>query len=329
MSKNKRGSDVDAMYNEHLGRGAFRFNPADSRVRAIQRILQRNMVELAVNRFKWSNLPDSVDPRFLELTLYRRGLIVFYYDERYSRYLAVQGNSVGNNNMQDNPTRFQTYGSNYISPGALWAVGAKPECVPIWSNYLRTPDHDIVEVYSGKIADLDRTIEINSISARRTKVLAVNENTQLSVENINRELDKGVGAIRTSVDPATGMIPVTALDLGVDPDSIIKLSMLRGRLWNEAMGLLGIDNANTEKRERVQAAEVEANEDQVATARWVNLNARKQAAAKINERYGMDITVEYHHDVDTAVGGGQDEDAPVESDTGDSVEDENNGDVHA
>lgn len=34
-------------------------------------------VELMINRFKWINLPDSIDPRYLELSLLNSGSVVF------------------------------------------------------------------------------------------------------------------------------------------------------------------------------------------------------------------------------------------------------------
>ncbi|MDY4748201.1 MAG: hypothetical protein SO251_05320 [Candidatus Fimisoma sp.] len=39
------------------------------------------LVELSISMFEWKNLPDSVDPRFLELTLFTDGQAVFFEDE--------------------------------------------------------------------------------------------------------------------------------------------------------------------------------------------------------------------------------------------------------
>ena len=37
--------------------------------------------DLAISRYKWHNLPDSVDERFLELCLFDKGMCVFFKDE--------------------------------------------------------------------------------------------------------------------------------------------------------------------------------------------------------------------------------------------------------
>src|SRR6187431_1969653 len=105
MSRNKRGSGADAIYNEHLFGGAGRFNnnPAIQREASITRLLQRNLTELAVNRFKWVNLPESIDERFLEMCLFFNALTVVYWDKDYDKLLAVRGTGTGFVNMLDNP----------------------------------------------------------------------------------------------------------------------------------------------------------------------------------------------------------------------------------
>ncbi len=65
----------------------------------LERMYLRVLQELAVNRFKWVGLPDSVNERFLEYTLMRRGLVVMYFDTDYDEYLALQGAGAGPLNM--------------------------------------------------------------------------------------------------------------------------------------------------------------------------------------------------------------------------------------
>ena len=45
------------------------------------------LTELSISMFEWRNLPDSVDPRFLELTLFANGYAVFFKEE--DDYLAL------------------------------------------------------------------------------------------------------------------------------------------------------------------------------------------------------------------------------------------------
>lgn len=198
--------------------------------------------------------------------------------------------------MMDNPVAFTLSGPGMQQHFQGVQLGIN-KCVPIWPNFFRQTDWDIISTYSRKLAKIDRTIEINLDSARRTKVLVYDENTRLSAENINRMIDAGEPTVRVKYD--LGQM-IQALDLGVDPKSIETLSVVRGRLWSEAMGLLGINNSNQDKKERLVESEVSANDDQVDNMRFVNLNARQQACELMRKMFPdelSDVWVEYRSDV--------------------------------
>ena len=289
MSRSKRGSVTDNLYTQHLN-GPFRNSPSLNRIGTLERMYMRVLTELAANRFKWSNLPKSVDPRFLELTLFYNAISVFYFDTDYDMYFALKGGSANWVNMMDNPTAFRVVGNNFVGK----TIKAK-DAVPIWANYLRMPDLDIVNIYATKFANLDRTIEINAENARRSKFIVSNENQKLSLQNINRMMDSGDNGIQIG-GPVQDMEFVTTVDLGIDPNTIEKLHIVRGRLWNECMSLLGINNSNQDKKERLVSAEVGANDDQISMMRYVNLNARRQAVTAINSKWDLNISVEFQSD---------------------------------
>lgn len=266
------------IYGRHLAKSSkFLNNPIDNRVDVLRRMYSRVLTELAMNRFTWTNVPESIDVRYLEMELTRGGLVVWYYDEDYNKYFALRASGSGNVNMYDNPQHFTVYGNAMINK----RLSVK-QCVPIWSNFTRTQDLDIIYIYADRLAEIDRTIEINSKSARRAKILVADQNTQLSATNINRAIDTGQSVIQVRGTMGDISQTIKALDLGVEPDSLEKLHILRTRIWNECMGLLGIDNANQDKKERLVADEVDANSDQVELSRAVNLKSRKLAADQIN-----------------------------------------------
>jgi hypothetical protein len=291
MSSHKRASGANEIYSNHLFGKGFNNNPATTRTATIERMYHRILTELATNRFKWDGLPDSIDVRFLEMKLFYKALAVFYFDKEYDQYLALDGTGTSYVNMLDNPTAFQVIGNHFVGK----TISAK-NCVPIWANYVRMPDIDIVQIYSHKLANLDRSIEINSANARQTKVIVSSENQRLTTTNISRQIDEGVNNIAVA-GAMQDLAFIQALDLGVNPDTIEKLHIVRTRLWNECMGLMGLENSNQDKTERLVSGEADANNDQTSAMRYVNLNARRIAATAINKKYPeLNVSVRYYTD---------------------------------
>lgn len=302
MSKGRNKSS-DAVWN-HLyapfRRGRRANNQTNNRQELLEIMYRRVLGELAMNRFEWQGFEDTgVDVRYLEMQLYYHALAVVFKDTtKFSddgqtvlragtdQIYALKASASGTRNLVDNPTAFTLTGTNFT--GHTRSIS---ECVPVWANYFRVPDLDIVNIYAWKLANLDRTIEINAENARRSKVLVYNENTKLTAQNINDMITRGEATI--PVNFQLGEL-VTAVDMGINPDSVEKLSILRSRLWNECMGLLGINNSNQDKKERLVSAEVGANDDQVGSARRINLNARQDAAEKINKMFGLNVSVDYY-----------------------------------
>lgn len=317
MSRAKRGSGMDYFYNAALFGvpNGFNNNPAANRERMLENNIQRNIAELAVNRFKWEGLPESIDPRFLEMTLLLNGLAVFYWDRRFDKLLCVKASSTGYVNFMDWPTSFTV-----IGPGAKIGEGKNSQTtfapkmlsafnpfvdrsdkdrdkgIPMWPNYFRQSELDTIMIFSTRLARTDHTLEINTANARQNKFVTSSANTKLSMVNLARQVDEGVNVIQPA-DSAL-MENIGVVDLGVQPDLFDKLSILRTRWWNECMGLLGIDNANQDKKERLVADEVSANDAQTDSMRHVALNARRQAVEYINEVFELDIKVEFNVEVE-------------------------------
>ena len=254
--------------------------------------------ELAVNRFKWVSLPDSVNERFLEYTLMRRGLVVMYFDTDYDEYLALQGAGAGPLNMYDDPTSFRVTGNSTFVGKTVDAS----DCVPIWANVLRVPDWDIILTYAKKLASIDRTIDINLRNARRSRVIVTDETGQLSAQNINNQIDSGSPLITVNNTGYAMMEHWTAFDLGIHPDQIVNLQTSRQRIWNECMGLMGINFANQDKRERLVSAEVGANDEQIDSMKNVILAERQRAVRQMNDKFGLSVDIKLRTELPTITG---------------------------
>lgn len=301
-SKRKRGDVVyDTVY------GPFKGNPAGNALSLNERMYIRILTELSANRFKWTGLPDSVDERFLELTLFHQALAVFYYENKFDRYLCLRATGSGRVNMYDNPTTFTVTGngsgvvSRTLNAGNTWRDVVTPdgtitqelvpaECVPIWGNYLRIPDKDIIFVFAKRLARIDRTIDINLDAMRFTSVITAKEEQRLTIMNLLKQHQDGqpfvLGVEGLQLEDIIKVWPIAP-----DKDVPLNLQISKSRIWNECMTLLGINNANQDKKERVVSNEVESNDDQVVSNRGIALNSRKIACDQIRERFKLSLDV--------------------------------------
>lgn len=297
MSRNKRNATEEYLY------GGFRNNVPRNRKQLYETMFMRTLTEFATNRFKWTGLPDEVDKRFLEMELFRHALVVFFYDDKnFERYFALRGSGAGQWNMYDNPTTYTVTGNAMINRQLK-----SSECVPIWANTLRIPDWDLVLLQSSKLAEIERTIEINLQAMRKPFMFVVDDTERLTFQNMWKQLVEGQPAIFGTKGFGDSLDDkVKLFDMKIDKDLVLNLQISKSKIWNETMTYLGIDNANQDKRERLVADEVSANNAQIDAARNAALNARQYACEIINKKYALDIECVWNEDAALTMTGGDD-----------------------
>lgn len=245
------------------------------------------LTELAISMFEWVNLPDEIDPRFLELVLFAKGKAVFFKDPDIG-YMALMVTDMGPMNPYRIPLRRRAYASNGYN-----AELTIDDSVMIYNNYLRTPSKLDVEMFSRRLYNIDRTIDIN-VNGQKTPILVECEESQrLTLENLYMQYDGNKPVIFG--DTALQNQPLKAVSTGV-PYVADKLTMLKTQYWNEALTYLGISNLNIQKKERLVSDEVARNMGGVIASRYSRLNARKDACEEINKMFDLNIDVEYRDD---------------------------------
>lgn len=66
---------------------------------------------------------------------------------------------------------------------------------------------------------------------------------------------------------------------------------------NDCMTMLGINNANQDKTERLVSGEADARSEQVGANRAIALNERERACEKINKMFGTSISVRWNEEL--------------------------------
>ena len=81
------------------------------------------------------------------------------------------------------------------------------------------------------------------------------------------------------------------------PYIIDKLDLHKHQIFNDALTVLGIDNANTDKKERLITNEVESNDQLITYYLNCYYKTRKKACDEINEKFGLNISIELNKDI--------------------------------
>lgn len=269
-------------------------NSVNNQQALTEQMYQRHLTELCVNRFKWENMPEEIDLRWLELHLFYNGVVVFFRHKENDKLMIAHAAGTGQVNWYDNPTTWSVMGAQMKTE-----TFDADACVPIYCSALRTPDTDIVNLYAMKLANLDRTIELTVKNLRVPRIVTVSESQRLTWANLMRKVEEGEPFI-FGVD-TLDIGQVQALDTGAHPETLPKLLEAKSKLWNECMGLLGLNNANQDKKERLVTDEVTANDEQVMAARNIHLKSRKFAVEQINKMFNQSIKVSYDDMPDTDI----------------------------
>lgn len=245
------------------------------------------LTELSISMFEWRNLPDTVDPRFLELTLFANGMAVFFKDE-VEDYLALQCAISGPLNVYRIPIRRRAYAVNGYNRELN-----DTNSVIIYNNMLHKNSMLDVRMFARELYNLDRAISVNANAQKTPILIRCDENQRLTLENLYMDYD--------------GNKPVIYGDKGLNPNALSvlktdapyvadKLYTLKTQKWNEALTYLGISNVNITKRERLITDEVTRNQGGTIASRYSRLQSRRMACEQINKMFGLNVQCDYRED---------------------------------
>lgn len=246
-----------------------------------------HLTELAMSMFEWKNLPPTVDARFLELTLFEDGQIVFFKDEELG-YLCLQCAVNGGFNVYRIPTNRRAYAVNGYQKNLT-----ENDSVIIYNNFLHTNSMLDVRNFAERLYNIDRAIDVN-VNAQKTPILIkCDEQQRLTMLNTYQQYDGNQPVIFG--DKALNTNAFQVLNTGA-PLVADKLYVLKTQLWNECLTYLGISNINVQKKERLITDEVTRNQGGTIASRYARLESRRQACDQINRMFGLNLSCDYRED---------------------------------
>jgi hypothetical protein len=246
------------------------------------------LMELSMSMFKWKNLPDTVDERYLELGLFSSGCMVFFKDDVIGE-LALNMTYQGGFDIYGEPTRRRAY-SRY---NQFQTTLDKGNSVIIWNNMLRTNSALDVQMFAYRLYNLDRIVDINANAQKTPVLITCDEKQKLTMKNLYMQYEGNCPVIFGDSNLDIKSLSVLKTDAPFVSDKIYDLKV---KIWNEALTYLGISNINSTKKERMITDEVIRNQGGTIASRYSRLESRRRAVKKINKMFGLNITVDYRED---------------------------------
>ena len=236
---------------------------------------------LATSFFNWDNLDNYAGfgaSRFLEQSLYDDGRAVFVNDPKLG-FLALRANPSDKLNVYGLPSKINAWSFGYNK------IFNFDDVVYIMNNVMQKPTFDIIKLFALRLYETERTIDINVLAQK----------TILSLQNIYMQYSGNIpfifGDKHYNLSNNLNVLNTSA------PYIVDKLDLHKHEIINDALTVLGINNANTDKKERLITDEVQSNNELISYQLNCFYKFRKQAADIINDKFGLDISVSLNKDV--------------------------------
>lgn len=233
--------------------------------------------------FEYTGLPNGIDEKWIERYLFTDGQCVFFKDPEKG-FMVAKVTPNGPLNHYDEPTLVRPFNTGYMGEDLENNI----DCVVIKNNDIMRPTSPTVQLYALKLANIDRTIDVNIQAQKMPLIIKCSEKQKLSLKQVIAKRNDNEPVIFADKGLDTEGIEV----LNTNAPIVFKdLELEKHMVWNECMTWLGINNANMDKKERLVDDEVQANNEQVEASFNVALKAREQAVEQINKLFGLNITV--------------------------------------
>ncbi len=237
---------------------------------------------IALSVFKWENLPDSCNARFLEKCLFEHGCAIFVDDED-TGFLNLKATQADTLNVYGEPRAFTAFGIGYNK------IYERENCVYIRNNYLEKSTDSTLILFAERLANIEMTLQVN-IHAQKTPILIrCDKKLETSLKTVYQQYEGDEPVIFASKLLTEGALECLKTDAPFIAD---KLREEKRAVWNEALEFLGINtNPADKKKERLITSEVDSNNEQIDIQTLTMLLCRQQACDEINKKYGLNVKV--------------------------------------
>ena len=245
--------------------------------------LTKHYQMLALNRYRWENLPNGIESRYIEEMLYDNGECAMF-DHPDLGLCVLRSSSRENLNIYGEPTKLSLSGFNEHRTVMM------DECVRIMNNDLALPTLPNIVYYARRMAEIDDIIMQNLRQQRVPYLFATDENNAFSMKSLYDRMYQGEPAIFIDKEMFKGepenimVLPTQA------PYLVDKLQVQKQEMERELLTFLGINNT-LEKKERLLEDETNSNNQFIKMSSDIGYKQRLLACEQINKMFGLNVRV--------------------------------------
>lgn len=245
------------------------------------------MKKICLSMFEWQNLPDTMNARYLEMCLYYKGQAALLKDETYG-FINTQAADSGYINIYGLPTLLNCWSYSYNSQRNLYVPDSddteNDSCILVMNTFERIPTCSTIELFAKRLAEAQRTVDIN-VAGQRTPVLVLTDkNQEFSLKNMYAQYEGNSPVIYGDKNQLnTDAIRTINTEA---PFIVDKMMNYKREIWNEFLSTIGVSNLS-EKRERLVTAETDSNNELVNLNMQSFLVPRQQACEEFNKLFNL------------------------------------------
>lgn len=240
---------------------------------------------LALNRYRWNNLPEGIESRHIEEFLFNHGQAFFTYDKSLG-YICLACSNAGALNVYGDPLNVNMIGVGFSQ------IKKISEGVRILNNDVAIPDTINVYELTKKMAEAEKVAHDNVRQQKFPFIVSTTKETQFSMRNLFTQFfDKSEPVIYMDKNfTEDGKVGINVMRTDA-PYVADKVGEYKDKLEKELLTMLGINNLE-QKTERMIVDEANVNNSEIEMNLDLGFKSRENAAKIINETYGLNIEVE-------------------------------------
>ena len=259
--------------------------------------VRRKMITLASNVLLFKDLEEkapNIDQSYINKKLVYNGSIAWFMDDVLG-LLALPYQTIGRPDLYGRPETIMVQGANGYHRTLSVSKG---EAIIMYDNEGKYPlILDIVQD-AERIALCKRVQDTNIAQQKTARVWLTSKDKEQTVKDLLNKVDGNVENViaydTLDINSVQGVLS-PAPYITNDIDEHLE------KLWEEFYSHIGISSVVINKKERLIKDEMRASQGGTIASRYVRFNSRKIALAKIKERWGIDIELEFYDGIPTTI----------------------------